>query len=73
MRALALMHGRVTQAILYEGNLGRALEVEGRSVRVPLHDPSWSDEALIDLTFEAPLPDGAAATEILYETPRTGP
>jgi hypothetical protein len=73
MRARALMHGRVAQAILYEGNLGRALELEGRSVRVPLHDPSWSEEALIDLTFEAPLPDGAAATEIPCETPRIGP
>jgi hypothetical protein len=73
MRALALMHGRVTQAILYEGNLGRALEMEGRSVRVPLHDPYWSDEALIELTFEAPLPYGATATEIPCETPRIGP
>lgn len=67
------MSGRVAQAILHEGNLSRALEVEGRGVRVPLHDPSWSDEALIDLTFEAPSPDGAAATEIPYETPRIGP
>lgn len=67
------MRGRVAQAILYEGNLSRALEVEGRSVRVPLHDPAWSDEALIELTFEAPAPHGAAATEIPYETPRTGP
>jgi hypothetical protein len=58
--------GRVAQAILYEGNLSRALEFEGRSIRVPLHDPAWSDEALIDITFEAP-------TETAGETPRTAP
>jgi hypothetical protein len=65
---------RVTQAILYEGNLSRALEFEGRSVRVPLHDPIWSDEALIELTFEAPVPDAmGTVTGTAGETPRTAP
>ena len=57
---------RVAQAILIEGNLSRALQHAGRSFSVPLHDPTWSDEALIELTFEPP-------TETAGETPRTGP
>lgn len=56
----------IASATLHEGQRSKALAFEGRSFRVALHDPAWSDDALIELSFEAP-------TETADETPRTGP
>ena len=56
----------IASATLHEGQRSKALAFEGRSFRVALHDPVWSDEALIELTYAAP-------TETADETPRTGP
>lgn len=46
-------------AVLYDGNRSAALKVKGRQFDVALFDPSWSNDALIELDF-AP---SAAATD----------
>lgn len=56
----------LVRAILHEGNRSALLESRKRSFIAPLHDLSWSDEALVELEFEAP-------TGTAGETPRTAP
>ena len=57
---------RIVRAILHEGNRSALLESRRRSFMAPLHDMSWSDEALVELEYETP-------TGTAGETPRTGP
>lgn len=57
---------RLVRAILHEGNRSALLESRRRSFMAPLHDMSWSDEALVELEYETP-------TGTAGETPRTGP
>ena len=56
----------IAGATLREGDRSQALAFEGRSFRTALADPDWSDDALIELTYEQP-------TETAGETPRTDP
>lgn len=62
--------GRIVRATIREGERSGELQVEGRSYRAPLHDPAWSDDALVELVFDSA---GAALTETAGETPRTAP
>jgi hypothetical protein len=57
----------VSNALLIEGNRSALLEAKGKSFGVPLGDLSWSDDAIVELTF-AEQPTGTAV-----ETPRTAP
>lgn len=41
-------------AVLYDGNRSAALKVKGRQFDVALFDPSWSNDALIELDFAPP-------------------
>jgi len=59
----------LAEAILHEGNRSKALEIEKDEFRIGLADAEWSDEALVELRFEAP----AALTETAGGTPRTAP
>ncbi len=64
----------LVRAILHEGNRSALLESRKRSFMAPLHDLSWSDEALVELEFEAPAAGAAEApTGTVGETPRTAP
>jgi len=56
----------LARATLREGDRTKDLPVEERNFRVALHDPDWSDDALIELAFEP-------VTGTAGETPRTGP
>ena len=59
----------LVSAILVEGNRSAALETGDRSFSVALNEPSWGDDALVELVFEqAPALTGTAAG-----TPRTAP
>jgi len=62
-------------AILSEGNRSAALETDGRSFSIALNEPSWSDEALVELHYGEPGADQApaGATGTAAETPRTAP
>ena len=57
-------------AILVEGNRSAKLEVKGQSFQVPIGNTSWSDDAVIELSWAEPSgePTGTAG-----ETPRTAP
>jgi hypothetical protein len=48
----------LSAAVLHEGERTLALKVHGREFELPLADPSWSNDAMIDLAFApaAPLP-----------------
>jgi hypothetical protein len=61
---------RLSQALLVEGNRSALLKVNGRSFNVPIGNPSWSDDAMIELTYAEPAP---APTGTAGETPRTAP
>lgn len=63
----------ITHATLREGERSQALRIEGRSYRAPLHDPAWSDEALIELDFDIAPAANEAVTGTAGETPRTAP
>lgn len=54
-------------AVLVEGNRSAKLEAKGETFHVPVGNASWSDDALIELTFADP------ATGTAAETPRTAP
>ena len=54
-------------ALLVEGNRSALLEAKGKSYGVPLGDLSWSDDAIVELSY-LDTPTGTAA-----ETPRTAP
>ena len=78
----------VLKATLREGERSKELETSKNGFSVALSDPSWSDEALVELEFGAP-PDAqapeatpaagqqqiaaAASTGTAGETPRTAP
>ncbi len=57
-------------AILVEGKRSAKLEAKGDSFQVPIGNATWSDEAVIELTYADPVqpPTGTAG-----ETPRTAP
>ncbi|CAN7452073.1 hypothetical protein [Massilia sp. LjRoot122] len=56
-------------AVLVDANRSAKLEVKGGTFHVPIGNFSWSDDAVIELTFAEPkAPTGTAA-----ETPRTAP
>ncbi len=57
----------LSQAVLIDGNRSALLEVEGSSFNVPIGNSTWSDDAIVELTFGQP-PTGTAG-----ETPRTAP
>jgi hypothetical protein len=73
----------VVSAILVEGNRSAALKTGDRSFSISLYEPSWSDDALVELTFgepaaktgsvEAATAAPATATGTADETPRTAP
>lgn len=65
----------LVSAILSEGNRSAALETSGRSFSIALNEPSWSDEALVELRYGEPGTNQApaAATETAAGTPRTAP
>lgn len=50
----------ITKATLWEGNRSKALEVDDRHVKLPLTDPAWSDDAIVEVEF-APVPASAPA------------
>jgi hypothetical protein len=57
-------------AILVEGNRSAKLEAKGNTFQVPIGNASWSDDAVVELTYAetAETPTGTAG-----ETPRTAP
>ena len=57
-------------AVLIDGNRSAKLQVKGKTFQVPIGNLTWSDDALVELTYERPAetPTGTAA-----ETPRTAP
>ena len=57
----------VSGALLIEGNRSALLETKGNSFQVPIGDSSWSDDAVVQLSFAGP------ATIPAAETPRTAP
>jgi len=65
-------------ATLRDGERSLALKVSGKSFRIPIGDTSWSNDALIEVTY-APAEDTAAQTaapaltRTAAETPRTAP
>jgi hypothetical protein len=66
------MPGELASATLIEGNRSAMLKVKGNAFEVPLSDPTWGNDALIEVTYAAlPAPDGLTRTA--GETPRTGP
>jgi hypothetical protein len=72
-------------AVLVDGNRSAKLEVKGGTYHVPIGNATWSDDALIELTFAAPAEPAestaasaaesatGAATGTAGETPRTAP
>lgn len=68
----------VVSAVLSEGNRSAALKTGNRSFSIALSEPSWSDDALVELTFGEPAvepasPAADASTGTAGETPRTAP
>lgn len=57
-------------AVLVDGNRSAQLEVKGGTYHVPIGNLSWSDDAVIELTFKDP---AASATGTAAGTPRTAP
>lgn len=57
----------LAQAVLVEGNRSALLKVNKDGFSVPIGNATWSDDALIELTFADP------ATGTAGETPRTAP
>jgi hypothetical protein len=63
----------LAEAILHEGKRSKALEIDKDEFRIGLADAEWSDEALVELRFEAPAPVTGSLTETAGGTPRTAP
>ncbi len=61
------------EAILVEGNRSALLRAKGSSYEVPIGNSTWSDEAMVELTFADEAPVVAALTGTAGETPRTAP
>lgn len=59
--------GPVSAALLREGDRTLELKAKGDSFEVPLASPEWSDDAVVELSYAAPLTGTAG------ETPRTAP
>ena len=59
-------------AVLVDGKRSAKLEVKGHTFQVPIGNASWSDDALVELTFAEPA-EAAPATGTAGETPRTAP
>ncbi|SFB84014.1 hypothetical protein [Massilia yuzhufengensis] len=57
----------LARALLVDGNRSALLKVEGRSFNVPIGNHTWSDDAVVELTW------AEAATGTAGETPRTAP
>lgn len=55
------MPAEVAAAVLREGDRTLALHVKGRDVEVPLSDPRWGNDALIDVEYATPPAAAAAA------------
>jgi hypothetical protein len=55
------MPAELSAAVLREGGRTLALKVHGHSFELPLADPNWSNDAMIDLEFapDAPVPVSA--------------
>ncbi|THC42579.1 hypothetical protein [Massilia sp. Mn16-1_5] len=67
---------QVVAAVLREGERSEELKTEDHSFSVALFEPGWSDNALIELSFEEPRVKPvttAALTGTAAETPRTAP
>jgi hypothetical protein len=67
-------------AVLREGERSEELKTEDHSFSVALFEPGWSDNAMIELSFEEPARKPVAtaalvgtATGTAGETPRTAP
>lgn len=63
----------ISKAYLEEGNRSRDVEFSDKRFSVPLYDARWSDDALIQLSFEPADPAPPALTGTAGETPRTAP
>ncbi|MFN3792696.1 hypothetical protein [Massilia sp.] len=57
-------------AVLVDGNRSAKLEVKGTTFQVPIGNDSWSDDAVVELSY-APAPETPTGTA--GETPRTAP
>ena len=62
----------ITGAVLQEGNRSRNVPFSKNRYTVQLYDSSWSDDALVELTFGEPDAAPPALTGTAGETPRTG-
>jgi len=63
----------IKEAILVEGNRSALLRTKGESYEVPIGNSTWSDEAMVELTFADDAPVVVAVTGTAGETPRTAP
>ncbi|MCD2516345.1 hypothetical protein LQ564_08460 [Massilia sp. G4R7] len=63
----------IKEAILVEGNRSALLRSKGQSFEVPIGNSTWSDEAMVELTFLDDAPLVTASTGTAGETPRTAP
>ncbi len=61
----------IKEAVLVEGNRSALLKSKGQSFEVPIGNSTWSDEAIIELTYTEDVV--LAATGTAGETPRTAP
>ncbi|MCC2955238.1 hypothetical protein LK542_06370 [Massilia sp. IC2-477] len=61
---------KLAGAILVEGNRSAQLEVKEESFQVPIGNATWSDDAVVELTYAAA---ADAPTGTAGETPRTAP
>lgn len=50
------MPAELASATLRDGERSRELEVEGDEVKVPLFEPDWSDDAVIEVAYVLPVP-----------------
>jgi len=61
------------EAVLVEGNRSALLRTKGASFEVPIGNSTWSDEAMVELSFADDAAPVVAATGTAGETPRTAP
>lgn len=72
-------HARLSAATLRDGERSLALRVSGKSFRIPIGDTSWSNDALIEVTYAkeaAPAEEAAASAADVAapaNTPATAP
>lgn len=57
----------LTRALLVEANRSALLRIDGETFEVPIGNSTWSDDAIVELSFDEPLTGTAAGT------PRTAP